>query len=339
MLSGDHRRRVSQRAKACCLCFAALFAITAIQAAPAPLVLESKISLGPVQGRIDHLAIDIDRQRLYVAELGNNTVGVVDLTNHTVLRTLSGFHEPQGIGYEPSTDTVYVANAGNGAMQLLQGADFKPIGVIALGEDADNVRVDSRAHRVMVGYGRGALAVIDAASHQVIATIRLKAHPESFQIDPDGRTAFVNIPDAQEIAVIDLTRARQSESWKPVGLHANFPLALDASRHQVIAVFRYPPTVGIFNTPGGQLSGSIGTCADADDAFIDPKRNRLYVSCGEGFIDVLSLHAQQIMSLAQLPTLPGTRTALFVPALDRFYLAVRANGGDPAAIWVFRPDP
>jgi YVTN family beta-propeller protein len=55
-----------------------------------PLVLESKITLDHVRGRIDHLTADIARQRIYVAELGNNTVGVVDLQNHTVIRTLSG---------------------------------------------------------------------------------------------------------------------------------------------------------------------------------------------------------------------------------------------------------
>jgi hypothetical protein len=37
-----------------------------------PLQLEGKIPLGAVQGRIDHMAIDIARQRLFVAELGND---------------------------------------------------------------------------------------------------------------------------------------------------------------------------------------------------------------------------------------------------------------------------
>ena len=44
-----------------------------------PLVLETKIPLGEVRGRIDHLGIDVQRQRLLVAELGNNSLGVVDL--------------------------------------------------------------------------------------------------------------------------------------------------------------------------------------------------------------------------------------------------------------------
>ena len=81
------------------------------QTAAAPLQLEAKIPLGPVSGRIDHLAIDLKRQRLSVAELGNDSVGVIDVANRKLISTMRGFQEPQGIGYEPSTDTLYIANA------------------------------------------------------------------------------------------------------------------------------------------------------------------------------------------------------------------------------------
>src|ERR1700732_380787 len=54
----------------------------------APLVLEAKIPLGEVSGRIDHLGIDAKRQRLFVAELGNNSVGVVDLAASKVMHRM-----------------------------------------------------------------------------------------------------------------------------------------------------------------------------------------------------------------------------------------------------------
>ena len=44
--------------------------------AQAPLTLEAKIPLGEVKGRIDHLAIDLGRHRLFVAELGNRASDV-----------------------------------------------------------------------------------------------------------------------------------------------------------------------------------------------------------------------------------------------------------------------
>ena len=43
------------------------------------LNLETKIALGEVKGRIDHMALDPLRSRLFVAELENNSLGIVDL--------------------------------------------------------------------------------------------------------------------------------------------------------------------------------------------------------------------------------------------------------------------
>src|SRR5260370_11049694 len=42
-----------------------------------PLVLERAIPLNDVSGRIDHMAVDLRRGRLFVAELGNDAVDVV----------------------------------------------------------------------------------------------------------------------------------------------------------------------------------------------------------------------------------------------------------------------
>jgi DNA-binding beta-propeller fold protein YncE len=81
----------------------------------------------------------------------------VDLEERKLLRTLPGFREPQGIAYDPSTDTIYVANAGDGSVRLLHGEGLTPAGAIQLGEDADDIRIDIQSHRVLVGYGRGLL--------------------------------------------------------------------------------------------------------------------------------------------------------------------------------------
>src|SRR5258708_40120458 len=98
------------------------------QTAEAPLVLETKIPLGNVSGRIDHLGIDVKRQRLFVAELGNNSLGVVDLAAGKVLRTIAGLSEPQGGAYVPFADSGFVANAGDRSVHILPADDLAPIG-------------------------------------------------------------------------------------------------------------------------------------------------------------------------------------------------------------------
>lgn len=316
---------------------AAIFAAAAWGSDGQPLVLEAKIPLGEVRGRIDHLAVDVARQRLFVAELGNDTVGVVDLVHHSVLRTLAGLHEPQGIGYEPTTDTLYVANAGDGAVQLFQGTDLAPVGRIELGEDADNIRIDPYTHRVVVGYGKGALAIIDPVSRKKIGDIKLKGHPESIQISADGGQAFVNVPDSHEIAAVNFAQGRQTASWAPGLLLSNYPMTLDRAASRIHVVFRHPATLAAFDPQSGKKLYSIATCGDSDDVFFDSKRARVYVSCGEGLIEVIADDAKSYAKEAKLATVGGARTSLFVPELDRLFLAVRANGETPAAIWIFKP--
>src|SRR3954454_11169613 len=138
---------------------------------PTPLVLEDRIALGAVAGRIDHFAFDAERRLLFVAELGNNSVSVVDLKSRKLMRRLPELTEPQGLAYHAATDTLYVANAGDGSVRLYQGGDFAPQGRILLGDDADNVRIDSWRNRIVVGYGKGALAVIDPGSRTKIGDI------------------------------------------------------------------------------------------------------------------------------------------------------------------------
>src|SRR5215467_8774803 len=251
------------------------------------LKLEAKIPLGNVSGRIDHMAIDLARQRLFVAELGNNTVGIVDLNSRKVIRTIRGMKEPQGVAYLPSTDTLYVANGGDGSVRQFRGPEYTAGGQIDLGDDADNIRLDIPANRIVVGYGSGGLAVIDAASSRKVADIRLSVHPEGFQLDQGSDRIFVNLPRAQAIAVVDRRSGKQTASWPTKVAGGNFPMALEQDARHVLVAFLNPAKLGAFSMDDGSLAASPDICGDADDLFVDANRGRVYISCGEGFLDVL----------------------------------------------------
>ncbi len=302
-----------------------------------PLELEAKIPIGNVAGRIDHFGYDAMHQQLFVAELGNNSVGVVDLTAGKVAHRLSGLSEPQGLGWHAATRTLYVANAGDGSVRLYQGPDFKPAGAIALGDDADNVRLDPWRDRVVVGYGGGGLAIVDPASRRKIADVRLKRHPESFQFDEQGQRIFANVPNAGEIAVVDVGQGKQTSRLELGGAHANFPMTVDAQGHRLLVATRSPARLLAFSTQDGKPLARVDTCDDADDVFVDAKRQRVYVTCGEGVVEVFAQHGDIYQSIGRVPTVSGARTSWFAPETDRLYVGVRARGGEPAAVWIFRP--
>jgi DNA-binding beta-propeller fold protein YncE len=319
----------------------ALAGLAAPARADPGLVVESRIALPGVAGRIDHMAVDLARKRLLVAELGDGTLDVVDLAAGRQIRRIAGLREPQGVGYAPRADLVAVASAGDGSVKLFRGEDLAPVGTVGLGEDADNIRLDPRTGNLVVGYGSGALAAIDPERRAKIGEVRLAAHPEAFAIDAATRRAYVNVPDAGETAVVDLASMKQTGAWRLPELRANFPIAVDAVGATVATVFRRPPRLVLIDTRTGAPIARLDTCGDADDVFFDPKRRRIYVSCGAGFVDVFEAGASGAYARrSRVETAAGARTSLFVPEFDRLFVAARAGLlRSEAAILVLRPGP
>ena len=92
----------------------------------------------------------------------------------------------------------------------------------------------------------------------------------------------MNVPDAGQIAVVDLAAGNQVATWRVPGLKSNFPMALDRTGERAAVVFRSPARLVLLDTKSGAVAANIETCSDADDVFFDARRQRIYVSCGEG---------------------------------------------------------
>jgi hypothetical protein len=116
-------------------------------------------------------------------------------------------------------------------------------------------------------------------------------------------------------------------------------MAVDALGHRLLVVARSPARLIAFSTQDGKRVATVDSCGDADDVFIDGRRQRVYVTCGDGLVEVFGPRGDGYESIGQVPTVPGARTALFVADADRLYVAVRARFREPPAIWVFRPTP
>lgn len=314
--------------------FLALAACDARSAGPSVLALDRTIPLAGVSGRIDHLAIDPARRRLFVAELGNGTVEALDLATGRSLGRIAGLKEPQGVGYLPGRDELAVASGGDGMLRFYRAADLQPTGTLKLGDDADNVRVDPQGGRLFVGYGK-ALAVVDPARHAVVRRIALPAHPEGFQVA--GDRAFVNVPDAGAVVVADLGQGVEVARWRNPGPHFNFPMALDRQAGRLAVVYRLPAKLVLFNVGSGQVEQQLDACGDADDVYFDGAGRRIYVVCGGGSVDVFIRQGPGYAAAARIETRRGARTGLFSPDLDRLYVAARAQGTQPAAILIYRP--
>jgi DNA-binding beta-propeller fold protein YncE len=303
-----------------------------------PLRLERTISLEGVKGRIDHLAVDVKNQRLFVAALGNNTLEVIDLKAGQRVKSIAGLGEPQGVAYVPSVNRVYVASGKDGSVHIYNAANWQTIRVVNYGDDADNLRYDPVANAIFTGYGAGALGVMDLNGNR-LGDIPLDAHPESFQLEKNGHRVFVNLPKSRKIAIVDRTTRKVTGDWSIRQLADNYPMTLDEANHRLFVAYRLPARLVVFDAQNGKEIQSLETTGDADDVFWDAKRKRIYAIGGEGTVAVVTqIDPTHYRELTRVPTHRGTRTGLFSPDLDRLFVAVRQESAQKAEIRVYSPE-
>jgi hypothetical protein len=301
-----------------------------------PLRLVQKIPMPGVEKRIDHLALDLKHKLLYVAALGNDTLEICDLSQGRVVQSITGLKEPQGVAFVPETGKLFVATGGDGRLHAFSGNPLKQISTLDVGEDADNVRYDPETKRIYVGYGDGAIGAIDALTMKPAGTARLSGHPESFQLEKSGPKIYVNVPAARQVMVVDRVKQIVTDRWPLTSLESNFPMALLESDHRLLLATRKPAKLVVLDTETGRKISEMDCAGDADDLFYDAAKRLVYVSCGEGGIEVFAVRdPDHYEELTRIGTAAGARTSLWVPELNQLFLAVPKREGQEAAIWVY----
>lgn len=301
------------------------------------LLLEKTIALPGVNGRIDHIDINVKDKIAYIVALDNNTLEIVDLKSGRITGTIKRLHEPQGVAYIEKHKKFMVANGGSGECSFYNAATLKKTGSIKLSGDADNVRVDKSEDKIYVGYGNGGIAIIDASSHMQIDDIILPSHPESFQLDVNTARLWVNLPGSGMIGLVNLKKTRLIAHWSRFLPRANFPMAYDELQHRILVGYRLPSRLIIYDSETGKEIFSSPTVGDVDDLYWNKTTGEIYLSGGSGAINIFKQTGKASYKQLFAIKIPiGARTSLFVPELNQFLIAARSIGDQPAKLIIYR---
>ena len=305
----------------------------------APLVLVRIIPMPAAEGRVDHMAVDTSSGRVFAAVYGNDTVEVLDVHRGKQIHVIhEGLNEPQGVVYLPDSNRLLVSNSGDGTCKIFDGDTYKEIAAVKFPADADQLRYDSSSKRIYVGYGEGAIGIIDATNNtRLPGDFELRAHPESFQVEQSGRRIFVNLASESEIAVVD-RNTKQIATWKLTRAGTNFPMALDEQHRRIFVAARRPARLLVLDMDTGKEIASLPGAADTDDMWYDATRKRIYVPSGEGFIFVYQqMDADHYDRIAKIPSAIGARTSAYYGQVGKhnsIYLAVPGRSDRGAELWV-----
>lgn len=340
---------------ACALVLHALWPTLALAQASSTLELTGRIPLANVDGRMDHVGVDLAGRRLFAAAFDNKTVEVIDVAAGKQVHTIAGLDHPQQTYFDAPTNHLFVSSEGDGTVKVFDGTTFALLQTTKLSADADNMRFDARNKHLVVAYGGekflngqvarqagakdGALAILDTAGRK-LGQIPTDGHPESLTVEKNGTRVFTNVPDKKEIVVGDLTNYSVLAHWALPGCE-NYPMAFDEGHHRLFVMCRASSTLLALDSDNGRRLAvlPLSATASSDDMFYDAGNNRLYVLAriiqkdsprvpGPGIVEVFrEKDPDHYESIEAIQSGFAAQTGLFVPEWNKLFVATRHQAG------------
>jgi hypothetical protein len=299
-----------------------------------PLVLEQTIPLQGVAGKLDHLAVDREGERLFVANKPNNTLDIVDLKAGKLIKQIPGQGKVSGVAYAADLDMIFVGN-GAGFCNGFDGKDYSEE-FSTPAPNADNVHYHSGNKMVYVGQDE-IMSVLDAKTGERRAEIKLPGAVHGFRIDKDAAKIYAVLTKPNLIGVIDIRKNEVVEKY-PLS-EAGSPITQDAA-HGLLFVGcpRNKPKVIVLEAKTGKEIGSIEIPAGIDDLHFDRRRNRLYASCSDQALVVIQKTGNEYEIIDRIATPKDSRTCVF--SGGKLYLGVpRLENTEAAEVRIFEARP
>jgi len=320
------------------LCFAAtLAALGSSNASAQTLKQTGSIPLGDVAGAINGLALDFANQRLFVLEGGAGQLAVVDLAANKVSQTIDRLNAPVGLARAPTENRLYIAN-GDGKVLIYVGAPLEPETEVALGKDLGPIHYDPGSERMYLPFGPSKVAIFDAIHNKHWNDTRLDGRAGPLALADGSTLMYVGAAGDKRIMVADRDNNKQAGSWATGDFADPVSLALDEDASRLVAAFDKPAALAWFDLADGSMKGHADSCTKPGQLLADGSRSAIYLTCGEGSIDVFHRDASgNYARSGSLDTAPGAVSAVMVPLSGRVFLAVPASGSQPAEIRIYEP--
>ena len=316
----------------------------------------------PGDGYMDHLAIDVKGQRLFVSGEAAKSLIVVDLRAGKVIHETKGLSAmPKKPFYLPDTDEVWTTLT-DSSVVAISGSTYEVIKTVKLSgygdpnRGADNAAYDPANHLIYAGVevfenfgGSGqhgstdaSIDIVDTKTAKLVGSIKLPGgDPAGIAIEPSGKKLYVTMGDIVDgeshVAVVDLEKRAVIAQWPITEGPVPHTAGLDAAHHRLFVGSRTiahtgniggghqhePGKLVVINTETGKVVQVLDSVGGADDLQYDAATERIYFVGTTGTVAVFKeLDPDHFQLLGKVPTGAIAKTGLWVPELKRFYSAV-----------------
>jgi DNA-binding beta-propeller fold protein YncE len=298
----------------------------------APLKLSHTTPLPALHdGDFDHFLADVEGSRLFATAEENSKVLVFDLKTNKLVYTISDLKAPHSLLYRADLKKLFVVDGDLGEIKIYETNSYKPAGRIKLREGADASTYDSDTKSLyVVNGGKDAklpnsyISIVDVAAGKTIAEIKMDSDDvEGMAFEKSGTRMFVNVRGNNTVEVFDRNSRALLATW-PISQVAKKPTAivLDDAAHRLFVGTRDPGKMIVLDTQSGKVVGSYPASAMVDEMTFDSQHKRIYFA-GTEFLDVFQQNdADHYDRMAHISTAFRAKTAILIPELNKYYLAV-----------------
>ncbi len=296
-----------------------------------------------VQNHFDHLTPDLKNSRIFVVPEDNKSIEVYDIRSGKFVHSIKGIGVGHSVLYRPDIDRIFVTDGSEGALRIFNGTTYAHLKTVTLLADADATGYDPVTHYLYIANGGldaklnyGLLSIVDTNTGERVGDIKIDSNRlEAMVVEKSGPRLFLNATEKNAIAVVDRNKQAVVAMWPATGCHVNAGVAIDESHHRLFVACRDGNLV-VMDSDTGKVLRTLPISTGVDDLAYDPPSQRIYVACGEGFVNVYhQVDADHYESIGKIPTGPLGKTGLLVPELKKYFVAVPPHGAAAAEVLVF----
>jgi DNA-binding beta-propeller fold protein YncE len=315
--------------------------IQAQESAPLKLVQTFKLPVD-VKGNFDHFAIDLAGNRLFATPEAYKAVLVFDLKTGKLIHKITGIEKPHAILYREDLKRLYVTDGDAGDVKIVDSDSYAILSSVKLLEDSDSIGYDAVTKYLYIDNGGGdvhqtysMLSVVDTTAGKKVADIKVDGDTlEAMVLEKSSNRIFLNNKAKSQVDVIDREKSTLITSWPITLAKTNVAMAYDEANHRLFVACRSGGIV-VLDTQSGKEITVLAITKGVDDLVFDPASKRLYASCDGDASVYEQTSPDKYKLLGKVPTGPLARTALLVPQLSRYFVAVPQHGTSNAEIQVF----
>ncbi|MEO0076056.1 MAG: T9SS type A sorting domain-containing protein [candidate division WOR-3 bacterium] len=142
--------------------------------------------------------------KVYCANIGSNTVTIIDNWSNAVIATIRVGQEPCAFAYNSTNNKIYCANQKSNDVSIIDGTTNEVINTIPVGTGPSALVYNPVNNKIYCANANSNnVSVIDGVTNNVVATIDVGLYPKTLLYNSINNKIYCANMDSENITVID----------------------------------------------------------------------------------------------------------------------------------------